>query len=189
MSSMVDGRPISMKEITEMAQDSNIDLIFSHWSASRHSQVWEDYHINIVEIDGETKAMATCDSLDERKSHTWRMNTGNCAVSISACFNATSDDLGEYAPTPNQIEYCARAIAAICIGRGYDNCTIDICRTHGEQGDMHGSESYGQNTTCERWDLAILANGDEWGSGGDILRGKVNYYIQNQDDLYSVDKE
>ena len=30
-----------------------------------------------------------------------------------------------------------------------------------------------------RWDLHILHTGDEWGSGGDILREKALWYKQN----------
>ncbi len=66
--------------------------------------------------------------------------------------------------------------------------TIDLphVMTHGEAADnldgYYATEPYGPDSTCERWDLAILKNGDEWKSGGDILRGKANWYRSNYPD-------
>ena len=47
--------------------------------------------------------------------------------------------------------------------------------THAEAADLDG---YGPETTCERWDLAVLKNSDGWMSGGDTLRGKAIFYQQ-----------
>ena len=52
--------------------------------------------------------------------------------------------------------------------------------THAEAADLDG---YGPDTTCERWDLAVLKNDDEWMSGGDTLRGKAIFYRSQMDML------
>lgn len=40
-------------------------------------------------------------------------------------------------------------------------------------------DDYGPNTSCERWDLWVLPDTEEWGSGGDYIRGKALFY-QNE---------
>ena len=63
---------------------------------------------------------------------------------------------------------------------------INNVMTHGEAADnldgWYAHEPYGPATTCERWDLAILENGDVWNSGGDTLRGKALWYQKNYPD-------
>ena len=61
--------------------------------------------------------------------------------------------------------------------------------THGEAADnedgMRAHAPYGPRTTCERWDLEYLGMAESpvfnpWATngsrGGDVLRGKVQYY-------------
>ena len=55
---------------------------------------------------------------------------------------------------------------------------VDHFMTHAEAADLDG---YGPATTCERWDLAVLSEDDEWMSGGDILRGKTAFYLNQEE--------
>lgn len=163
------------------AYDRDVKL-YLHWSAGHYTSVFDDYHINIT---GDGGLVVTTDDLSETKSHTWKRNTGSIGISMCACAFATSDDLGSEPPTAAQIEAMAQVIAVLADSL---DLTIDLSRvmTHGEAADnldgytgAYGDDDrYGPDTTCERWDLAILANGDAWKSGGDTLRGKANWYRQ-----------
>ena len=117
-------------------------------------------------------------------------NSGSVSISILGCCGATSATLGDEAPTAAQIEGMAQAGAAICNGLWL---TIDKQRvmTHGEAADnedgawMH--DPYGPKNGCERWDLEYLGTSESprynpWAEdgtrGGDVLRGKANWYRQ-----------
>lgn len=96
-------------------------------------------------------------------AHTWRRNSGAVGISLCCCAFATSADLGDEPPTPQQIEAMAQAA---------DN--IDGIYPH---------EKYGPLTTVERWDLQYLATDespyyikdyDDERTGGNVLRGNRN---------------
>ena len=171
-------REITLNELKEMAIDAKgeINMLFLHWSAGHYSQFFDDYHVN---IDYDGKLYVSCESLSELKSHTWHHNSGAVGISLACCVGATSEDLGEEPPTKEQIEAMSQVVAVLSKYLELP-CDYDHVRTHGEQGDEEPDpDKYGQNTTCERWDLAILATGDEWGSGGNTIRGKANWYLAN----------
>jgi len=54
--------------------------------------------------------------------------------------------------------------------------------THAEAADnMDGEypcDPYGPNSTCERWDLLVVYEGDQPWSGGDIIRSKAKFYAE-----------
>jgi hypothetical protein len=164
--------------------------IYLHWSAGHYDTVFDDYHINIT---GTGKIYITGD-LDEVKAHTWQMNTGAVAISLCCAYGATTNDLGPEPPTSAQIEAMAQAIAAVADGLWL---TIDKAhvRTHGEQAANEcGWEqpAYAPwNDECHdgqvRWDLEYLRTEEsprynpqatDGSRGGDVLRGKANYYRQ-----------
>jgi hypothetical protein len=165
---------VMLSRVRELAQEARgyVDRIYLHWSAGHYGQFFEDYHINI-DFDG--KVYISTDDFTEKKAHTWMRNSRSIGVAVACCAFGTTNDLGEEPPTLLQIESLAQVVAELCKGLEIP-CIYDYVRTHGEQADEE-DEPYGQNTTCERWDLAILSNGDEWGSGGNIIRGKANFYI------------
>lgn len=176
-------RRVTLEDIRTMAEEArgSITKIYLHWSAGHYglkdngsrdlAQLYlNDYHF-CVDRDG--AIFTDTDDLTERKSHTWRRNTGSIAISMACCVFATSNDLGDEPPTDQQIECMSMAIAAACKGLGLD-ITVENVMTHAEAADLDG---YGPATTCERWDLAILKNGEVWMSGGDTLRGKANFYL------------
>ena len=160
--------------------------VYLHWSAGHYGQFWDDYHVQI-DKDGEIYVIGDGE-LDDVLAATWKRNSGSVSISILGCVGATTDDLGQESPTPLQIDGMAQAIAALCNGLWL---TIDKTRvlTHGEAADnedgIEPHEAYGPRTTCERWDLEYLGTlespkfhpwSTDGGRGGDVLRGKANWY-------------
>lgn len=172
-------------ELFEQARQMGRDpKIYLHWTAGRYEADFYDYHVC---IHGNGKIMLMAD-LTETLAHTWRRNSGAIGVALDCAYNATSDDLGDYAPTAVQIETLAQVAAALADGLWL---TIDKAHvmTHGEAADnedeLSPHEAYGPRTTCERWDLEYLGTDESpafnpWATdgsrGGDILRGKANWY-------------
>lgn len=158
--------------------------VYLHWSAGRYDSVFDDYHINIT---GAGKIFVTTNDLSEIKSHTWRRNTGSIGISLCCAYNATSNDLGEYAPTDIQIETIAKVIDIVATGL-WLTINKEHVLTHGEAADNEDGiwchEPYGPKNGCERWDLEFLETAespkydpwDEEHRGGSILRGKAIWY-------------
>lgn len=120
-------------------------------------------------------------SLDTIPTATWHRNTGSIAIALCCCQDAQAFRnpwracLGDDPPTEEQVESLAMLSAAIA--DVFDiPVDVDHFMTHAEAANLDG---YGPDTTCERWDLAVLHDDDAWMSGGDILRGKAIFY-QNQ---------
>lgn len=160
--------------------------VYLHWSAGRYGQFWDDYHVQI-DKDGEIYVIGDGE-MDDVLAATWKRNSGSVSISILGCLGATTGDLGQESPTPQQIEGMAQAIAALCNGLWL---TIDKTRvlTHGEAADnedgVYAHEPYGPKNGCERWDLEYLGTEESpcynpWAEdgtrGGDVLRGKANWY-------------
>ena len=158
--------------------------VYLHWSAGRYDSVFDDYHINIT---GAGKIFVTTNDLSEIKSHTWRRNTGSIGISLCCAYNATSNDLGEYAPTNIQIETIAKVIDIVATGL-WLTINKEHVLTHGEAADNEDGiwchDPYGPKNGCERWDLEFLETSespkydpwDEEHRGGSILRGKAIWY-------------
>jgi hypothetical protein len=158
-----------------MAKEASgeITKIYLHWSAGHYGQFFDDYHLN---IDSDGNIYASTDDLTERKAHTWRRNTGAIGVSMACCAFATTNDLGDEPPTDAQIEAMAMCVASLCKGLEIP-VDYDHVMTHCEAAE---EDDYGPSTTCERWDLWFLKNGEERGTGGDTIRGKAEYYLQTK---------
>lgn len=157
--------------------------IYLHWTAGKHYTTFDDYHIC---IDGDG-ALIQMNDFEEILSATYHRNTGSVAITLCCCADAVAYadetyDLGEYPPTTQQIESMAQCVATLCTG--FD-IPIDIehVMTHAEaannQDGVYCHEPYGPGNGCERWDLAVLEQGDNWMSGGDIIRGKAQWYLEN----------
>ena len=145
---------------------------YLHWTAGRHYTTFEDYHF-CVDGDG---AIIYTRPLDEVPTATWHRNTGSIAIALCACYNATPDNLGDYPPTDAQIDTLEQMMAAIA-----DVFEIPIdadhFMTHGEAADIDGYGLYSGESDC-RWDLQILRDGDEYGTGGDELREGAQNYLE-----------
>lgn len=158
--------------------------VYLHWSAGRYDSVFDDYHINIT---GAGKIFVTTNDLSEIKSHTWRRNTGSIGISLCCAYDATTNDLGEYAPTNIQIETIAKVIDVVATGL-WLTINKEHVLTHGEAADNEDGiwchDPYGPKNGCERWDLEFLETSespkydpwDEEHRGGSILRGKAIWY-------------
>ena len=160
--------------------------VYLHWSAGHYGQFWSDYHVQI-DRDGEIYVIADRE-LDDVLAATYRRNSGSVSICILGCLDADTNKLGTEPPTDAQIEGMAKAVAALCNGLWL---TIDKQRvlTHGEAADnedgIYPHDPYGPKSTCERWDLEYLGTmespkyhpwAEDGGRGGDVLRGKANWY-------------
>lgn len=191
-------RKVALAELKDLALKAKADIwakakdydrdvkIYLHWTAGHYGQFFDDYQVN---IDSDGSIYVATETLSETLNHTWRRNTGSIGVSLACAVGATSKDLGDEPPTNAQIESMARVIVVLADAL---DLTIDLERvmTHGEAADNEDGydgayaddDCYGPNSDCERWDLAILKNSDEWCSGGDTLRGKANWYRRTYSD-------
>lgn len=154
------------------AQSCDRDVkIYLHWSAGHYGQFFDDYHIN---IDKDGSVYVSTNDLAAVLAHTWHRNSGAIGVSLAACYGATTQNWGPEPPTIEQVEAMAQVV---CILADALDLTIDSDRimTHAEAANQDG---YGPLQTWERWDLWMLP-GVPAGDGGNIIRGKANWYRKN----------
>lgn len=193
---------VTLKEVLEVANLSRDALfrdarqigqtaptVYLHWTAGHYFQLFDDYHVNIV---GDGRIYMPPGDLATRRSHTWMRNIGGVAIALCGCFEANTNTLGDEKPTNLQIEAMAQVIATICDGL-WLTINKENVLTHGEAAaneDGYNShlkyaawcDEYGDGNV--RWDLEYLGTDESpvynpWGysgRGGDILRGKANYY-------------
>lgn len=189
-------REVSIDELRTAAEEAREDIweaakgcgrepkVYMHWTAGHYETFFDDYHVSIDDVG----RIYLNGSLSDVLAHTYHRNSGAVGITLNACVGATSNNLGAEAPTAAQIEAMAQAVCAICDGLWL---TIDKAHvmTHGEAADnedgIEPHEAYGPKTTCERWDLEYLGTDESpafspWATdgsrGGDVLRGKANWY-------------
>lgn len=171
---------IALQDLSALTTQARgeIDNIYVHWSAGRYNTAFNSYHINIM---GDGSIDLQCESLLELKSHTWRRNSRAIGVVLACMYNGEPNDYGDYPPTDAQIETLAQVIAKLCIEIGLPIAS-NVVMTHAEAADnldgRYPHDSYGPNSTWERWDLWKLKESDAPYSGGDIIRGKAVYYAK-----------
>ena len=159
-----------------------VPKIYLHWTAGDYDTDYPEYHFS---IKGDGSVSMTHDFYTPIAA-TYMRNSGSVAIALDCCQGAVAYgdgcNLGNYPPTQIQIECMAQMIAVI--SKALDiPININHVMTHAEAADnqdgLYASEPYGPMSTCERWDLAVLEAGDEWLSGGDILRGKAIFYRED----------
>ena len=172
----------TLEELAKMAKTAkgSIDRLYIHWTAGHYDSTFGDYHINIT---GAGELFLSTDDLTEVLAHTWHRNTGAIGIALCCCVDATINcdgtfSLGSEPPTGLQIEKTAQVIALLAdvLGLPID---AEHVLTHAEVGDLDG---YGPakigTEDFEKWDLWRLPDYDgEWREGGDVLRGKANWYL------------
>lgn len=184
-------RPITLSELKQLARQSYDGLwsaaqsmdrdvkLYCHWTGGHYGQHFDDYHIS---IDADGSLYVSTDNMSELKAHTWHRNTGAIGIAMACAYNSflgSHADLGPEPPTAAQIESMAQVV---CVLADALDLTIDLQRvmTHAEAADnkdgLYPHEPYGPDADCERWDLYVLKEGDAPYTGGDILRGKANFY-------------
>lgn len=172
-------------ELWRAAREENREVkLYLHWTAMPYGKLYDSYHIT---IDADGKLYLSGKSLSEIRPHTYMRNRGAVGITITGCQAAVPKALGAQPPTAPQVETMAQVIAILA---EVLDIPIDLehVMTHGEAGDnMDGLfppyenngvpyGMYGPFHTMERWDLAVLADDERWGSGGFTLRTKANRY-------------
>lgn len=187
--------PALWQEAKNMGRDVKIYL---HWTAGRYGQMYDDYHLN---IDQDGSIWASTDDFSETLSHTWHRNTASIGITLCCGYGATTEDLGKYRPTVAQIDSMAQVIAVLAPALWL---TIDSKRvlTHAEAADnidgmLPEGDEYGPKNGCERWDLQFLetVESPEWitdyddpRTGGNVIRGKANWYKNKFEAMKSNDE-
>ena len=185
----------SKDSLKERADNIGRDVkIYLHWSAGHYGSLFSDYHIN---IDKNGEIYVSTNDFSEVLNHTYRRNTGSIGIALACCAGATSNDLGDEPPTSEQIDAMAKSCAIILkeLGLTPNDITTQYVLTHGEAADnldgVNASEQYGPQTTVERWDLQFLgtsespyytADYDDASTGGNVLRGKIIWYMQQMEE-------
>ena len=182
-------REVTLEEIKNLTREAYWDLwngarsldrdvkLYIHWTGGRHNQTFSDYHINIT---SEGRCFISTENFAEVKNATYMRNTGSIAITLCCALDATGpDNLGPYPPTEAQINAVSQVV---CVLADALDLTIDADRvmTHAEAADnidgLYTHDNYGPDSTCERWDLWVLREGEEPGTGGQQIRGNANYY-------------
>lgn len=187
--------PELWKEAKQMGRDVKIYL---HWTAGRYGQMYDDYHVN---IDRDGSIWASTDDFSETLAHTWHRNTASIGITLCCGYGATTNDLGDYPPTSEQIDAMAQVVAVLATALWL---TIDSERvlTHAEAADnidelLPEGDEYGPNNGCERWDLQFLGTDEspEWTTdyssprtGGNVIRGKANYWKNKFEEMKANDE-
>ena len=104
--------------------------------------------------------------------HTYNMNSGNAAFSVSAMAGATPNNFGRYPVKDIQIQGLAKGVAQLAKSWGWKKEDIHVQNvfTHGEIGPgkpVAGADQWG------KWDLMKLKVGDKMGSGPEKIRDAI----------------
>lgn len=188
---------VTLDELKEIAENSRVAVwgkansmnreprLVLHWSAGYYNTLFSEYHISITD---KGDIYVSTEDLSEVKSHTWKANSGNVGISLCCAYDADTNDLGDYPPTPKQIEVMAQVIAVVAdaLWLSIDKTHV---QTHGEIADdlsIYDEEDlHGPQNGCDRWDLEYLGTEESpsynpWATdgsrGGDVLRGKALFY-------------
>ena len=185
-------------ELWDMAESRGRDVkIYLHWTAGSYYTNFEDYNVS---INAEGGLYIPEDECTETLDHPYYRNSGALGITMNCAAWATPKDLGKYPPTKKQIDGMAKLICVLA-----DALDIPIDKyhvlTHGEAADNedgldiyypdysgYPNNTYGPKSNVDRWDLEFLGTAespiynpyDETGHrGGDVLRGKANYFRVN----------
>ena len=186
-------RQVTKDELMTMATNAQgmIDNIYLHWSAGHYNQSHTDsYHIC---IDNDGNMFTDVDDFTEHRNHTYMRNSRAIGIAINGCFDATGPaNLGSEPPTDKQIYAISWLVALLCVQIGIP-LDIQHVMTHAEAADNkdgldlcyndptpYPNNTYGPDSTCERWDLWVIHENDPVWSGGDNIRGNARYIAHNE---------
>ena len=141
-----------------------------HWTAGKYYSYFDSYSIN---IDGDGDIHIMNRDFASPTGHNYMKNSASIGITMCCAYNATTDDLGEYPPTEEQIEAMAKIMAVLSEALEID---IDIHHmpSHGDSAmnydykvyfsDYTGypDNVYGPAANCERWDLQKIRDTDPW---------------------------
>lgn len=186
-------RTIEKDELMSMATSARgyIDHIYLHWSAGHYNQSHTDkYHIC---IDKDGKMYTDVELFTEHRDHTYMRNSRAIGITLNGCFDAINPtNMGTEPPTEQQIYALSWLVALLCVQIGIP-LDIQHVMTHAEAADNkdgmdlcyddptpYPNNTYGPDSTCERWDLWVLRENEQPWSGGDNIRGNARYIAHNE---------
>lgn len=164
------------------AARGRIDRIYCHWTGAPY-QLVECLAYHVV-IDRGGYCHVIHEDFTECLAHTWHRNSRSIGIAMACCKDAVcyydhpdGVDLGSEPPTSAQIEAMAMLTAK---AEQILGLTTDDVYTHAEiaQIDGYGVDSGDPDM---RWDLLYLpdyGNGGVLVPGGDLIRGKAEFYKQ-----------
>lgn len=186
-------RTIEKDELMSMATSARgyIDHIYLHWSAGHYNQSHTDkYHIC---IDKDGKMYTDVDLFTEHRDHTYMRNSRAIGITLNGCFDAINpSNMGTEPPTEKQIYALSWLVALLCVQIGIP-LDVQHVMTHAEAADNkdgmdlyyndptpYPNNTYGPDSTCERWDLWVLRENEQPWSGGDNIRGNARYIAHTE---------
>ena len=134
----------NLKQIFKMAVDSKDKLnelaksvnnqdvkIYLHWTAGDYDTCYSDYHVNITK-DGTTYVTNT--DLSLKINATYQRNSGSVSISLCCAKDASTEKIGDFPPTEDQINSMIQVVAALSSGLEVPIDKKHVL-THGEAGD------------------------------------------------------
>lgn len=186
-------RTIEKDELMSMATSARgyIDHIYLHWSAGHYNQSHVNkYHIC---IDKDGKMYTDVELFTEHRDHTYMRNSRAIGITLNGCWDAINPtNMGTEPPTKQQIYALSWLVALLCVQIGIP-LDIQHVLTHAEAADNkdgmdlcytdptpYPNNTYGPDSTCERWDLWVLRENEQPWSGGDNIRGNARYIAHTE---------
>ena len=172
---------VSMYELIQCIRRARgyIRRVYLHWTAGKYGQYFDDYHIC---IDHDGKIYMPSKDLTIKRNHTWQRNSNAVGIALCACFEAQANngydmDMGDYPVTQAQIEAMSYIVAMFAI---HGSVPVECTLTHCEAAffDGYGPYSGDPETRWDLWYLPDNAQSDKMIGGGDCIRGKARWYIQ-----------
>ena len=176
----------------ELAEANNKPVqVVLHWTAGGYYTYFNDYSIN---IDGDGDVHIKNYDFAVSTGHNYMKNSASIGITLCCAYNASPHDLGDYPPTEAQIEAMAKIMAVLSEALDIE---IDIHHmpTHGESADNQDytiyyadptgyyNNTYGPQSNCERWDLQILRDSEDYTTdyddpmtGGNQIRALARVY-------------
>ena len=178
----------------EIAEANNKPVqVVLHWTAGKYYSYFNDYSIN---IDGDGDVHITNRDFARPTGHNYMKNSASIGITLCCAYNATTNNLGEYPPTEEQIEAMAKIVAVLSEALGIDIDIHHVC-THAESADNqdfviyyndptnYPNNTYGPQSNCERWDLQKLRDSEQYTTdyddpmtGGNQLRSLARAFRQ-----------
>lgn len=171
---------VGLETIQMMSEEAlgQIDAIYLHWTAGRYHQVYPDYHISI-DADGRIYLPDNDTDLTQYRPHTWRRNSRSVGIALCGCYDASASpyNMGSEPVTSAQIEAMSAVVATIC---NYADIDINNVLTHCEAAyqDGYGPFSGDPETKYDLWYLPDSAYGGHLRPGGEVIRGKALWYME-----------
>lgn len=153
---------------------TNPRMGYGHWTAGLRTGNSGRYHkVVLLSRNGEARVITNEDVRVDMYSHTFGRNTNSWSISLAGMAGATTEDLGNEVPTPEQCRLFVEETALICINLRQKVANL-MC--HHEAADnvdqgpnppyptpgKYGSEAkpYGPLSDCYRWDIWVRIDPD-----------------------------